>query len=388
MFKNNKTKITIPLLRLEYTEEEIKFIQNGVKDILESGYLTMGSKVKEFEQEFSNYIDTKHAVAVNSGTSALEIPLRALGVANKTVIIPTITFMATPLAAIHAGAKVIFVDVMPENLSIDPDDLRRKITNDTAGIILVHIGGIISPYFHEIEKICEENSLFLIEDAAHAHGSSIKGKKAGTLGICGSFSFYPTKVLNTAEGGMITTDDKTIFEKSLIFREHGKKDHNFNIHTELGYNWRFSELHALLGLQQIKIVNDIISKRQKIARFYDSQLNQTSGITLIEIPKYIECSYYKYIVYLDKRYDRHVFKNQLKKEFNISLPGEVYAEGCNNQPVFKKYPELVLNKTDEHFPGAKFVSDRQICLPLYPSLTDDELMYVVDSLKSVLASLN
>jgi len=134
----------------------------------------------------------------------------------------------------------------------------------------------------------------------------------------------------------------------------------------------------------MKIVNDIISKRQKIARFYDDQLNQTSGITLIEIPKYSECSYYKYIVYLDKRYDRHVIKNQLKKEFNISLPGEVYAEGCHNQPVFKKYPELVLNKTDEHFPGAKFVSDRQICLPLYQSLTNDELIYVFDSLKSVL----
>ena len=379
--------MTIPLLRLNYTDEEIKFIQDGVKNILESGYLTMGSKVKEFEQEFSDYIDTKHAVAVNSGTSSLEIPLRALGVANKTVIIPNITFMATPLAAIHAGAKIVFVDVMPENLSIDPDDLRRKIRNDTAGVILVHIGGIISPYLHDIKKTCQDNGLFLIEDAAHAHGSSIQGKKAGALGVCGSFSFYPTKVLNTAEGGMITTDNKTIFEKSLIFREHGKRDHNFNIHTELGYNWRFSELHALLGLQQMKIVNDIISKRQKIAKFYDDQLSQTSGITLIKIPKHVECSYYKYIVYLDKKYDRHVFKSHLKKEFNISLPGEVYAEGCHNQPVFKKYPELVLNKTDENFPGARFVSDRQICLPLYPSLTEEELLYVVDSFKSVLESL-
>ena len=388
MHKNKKSDLIIPLIRIKYTNEEIKFIQNGVKDILESGYLTMGSKVKEFEQEFSDFIDIKHAVAVNSGTSALEIPLRALGVANKTVIIPNITFMATPLAAIHAGAKIVFVDVMPENLSIDPDDLRRKITSDTVGVIIVHIGGIISSYLLEIEKICQENGLFLIEDAAHAHGSSIKGKKAGTLGICGSFSFYPTKVLNTAEGGMITTDDKTIFEKSLIFREHGKKDHNFNTHTELGYNWRFSELHALLGLQQMKIVNDIISKRQQIARFYDEKLNQVNGITLVKIPDYIECSYYKYIIYLDKKYNRNEIKNRLKKEYNISLPGEVYAEDCHNQPVFKKYPELVLNKTDEHFPGAKFVSDRQICLPLYPSLTNDELMYIVDSLKSVLESLN
>jgi len=374
----------IPILRLDYNEDEIEFIQSGIADIMKSGYLTMHKNVDEFEKKFADFIGVKYAIGVNSGTSALEIPLRALNLEGKSIIVPTNTFMATPLAAIHAGAKIVFVDVMPENLSIDPDDLRRKIRNDTAGVILVHIGGIISPYLHEIEKICQDNGLFLIEDAAHAHGSSIKGKKAGALGVCGSFSFYPTKVLNTAEGGMITTDDKTIFEKSLIFREHGKKDHNFNVHTELGYNWRFSELHALLGLQQMKIVNDIISKRQKIAKFYNDQLNQTSGITLIEIPEHIECSYYKYIVYLDKKYDRHVFKNQLKKEFNISLPGEVYAEGCHNQPVFKKYPELVLNKTDEHFPGAKFVSDRQICLPLYPSLTNDELMYVVDSFKFLL----
>jgi dTDP-4-amino-4,6-dideoxygalactose transaminase len=292
--------------------------------------------------------------------------------------------MATPLAAIHAGAKVVFVDVMPENLSIDPDDLRRKITNDTAGVILVHIGGIISPQLHEIKKICEENGLFLIEDAAHAHGSSIKGKKAGTLGLCGSFSFYPTKVLNTAEGGMITTDDNTIFEKSLVFREHGKKDHNFNIHTELGYNWRFSELHALLGLQQMKIVNDIISKRQQIARFYDEKLNQVNGITLVKIPDYIECSYYKYIFYLDKKYNRDEIKNRLKKEYNILLPGEVYVAACHKQPVFQKHPNLVLNNSVTGFPGAEYVSKHQICLPLYPDLKDEELEYVVDCLKKVI----
>ena len=383
MHQNNKSKINIPLLRLKYTDEEIKFIQDGVKDILESGYLTMGSKVKEFEEEFSNFIGSKYAVAVNSGTSSLEIPLRALGVYNKTIIVPTITFMATPLAVIHAGAKVIFVDVIPEDLSIDPDDLRRKITNDTAGIILVHIGGIISPQLQEIEKICKENGLFLIEDAAHAHGSAINGKKAGTLGLCGSFSFYPTKVLNTAEGGMITTDDKTIFEKSLIFREHGKRDHNFNIHTELGYNWRFSELHALLGLQQMKIVDDIISKRQQIAKIYDEKLNEVNGITLVKIPDHIECSYYKYILYLDKKYNRDEIKNRLKKEYNISLPGEVYAEACHKQPVFQKYNNLVLNNNNK-FPGADHVTDNQLCLPLYPSLSIDEVLYIIDSFTFVL----
>ena len=194
-------------------------------------------------------------------------------------------------------------------------------------------------------------------------------------------------MLNTAEGGMITTDDNTIFEKSLVFREHGKKDHNFNIHTELGYNWRFSELHALLGLQQMKIVNDIISKRQKIAKIYDEELNQVNRITLIEIPKHIECSYYKYILYLDKKYNRDEIKNRLKKEYNILLPGEVYVVACHKQPVFQKYKNLVLHK-DNKFLGADYVTANQLCLPLYPNLTDEELVYVVDSLKSVLKSMN
>ena len=374
----------IPALRLSYSKEEKNDITKGVNEILNSGFLTMGEKVTQFERLFAEFVGVKYAVAVNSGTSALEIPLRALNVEGKSIIIPTNTFMATPLAAIHAGAKIVFVDVMPENLSIDPDDLRRKIRNDTAGIILVHIGGIISPHLYEIEKICEENGLFLIEDAAHAHGSSIKGKKAGTLGLCGSFSFYPTKVLNTAEGGMITTDDKIIFEKSLILREHGKKDHNFNIHTELGYNWRFSELHALLGLQQMKIVDDIISKRQQIAKIYDEKLNQVNGITLVKIPENIECSYYKYILYLDKKYNRVEIKYRLKKEYNISLPGEVYAESCHKQPVFKKYENLVHNK-DDKFPGADYIISNQICLPLYTSLTRHEILYIINALKDLLA---
>ncbi|MBH10209.1 MAG: hypothetical protein CMG74_07640 [Candidatus Marinimicrobia bacterium] len=375
--------IKIPQLRLKYSEKEIRFIQEGIKEILNSGYLTMGPKVREFEQKFSKYIDVKYSVGVNSGTSSLEIPLRILGVKNKTVIIPSITFMATPLAAINAGAKVIFVDVMPENLSIDPDDLRRKISNNTVGVILVHVGGIISPFLEDIKIICKENELFLLEDAAHAHGSSMRGKKAGSLGICGSFSFYPTKVLNTAEGGMITTNDNSIYEKSLILREHGKEDHTKNIHTELGYNWRFSELHALLGLQQMKNVNDIIMKRQKIAKIYDRELNGLNGITLINIPDFIECSYYKYIIYLDKKYNRCEIKNRFNKEYGILLPGEVYSDPCHKQPVFDKYKNLSLNYKNK-FPGSDYIASNQICLPLYPGLEKKEVFYIINALKNII----
>ena len=378
----------IPALRLSYSKEEKNDITKGVNEILNSGFLTMGEKVTQFERLFAEFVGVKYAVAVNSGTSALEIPLRALNVEGKSIIIPTNTFMATPLAALHAGAKVIFADVSRESLSIDPKEIEKKIIDGTVGVIIVHIGGIISPEWNKIKKICESNGLFILEDAAHAHGASIDGQMAGSLGTAGSFSFYPTKIVNTAEGGMITTDDENIYKLCLILREHGKTDPDFDIHSELGYNWRFSEFHALLGLQQMKKLPWMLSERRRLASIYDELIKEVHDVIAIELSDNIKSSYYKYLLFLNTLYDPTVVKNKMRDKFGITLPSEVYANPCHKQPVFKKYPELVLNKTDEHFPGAKYVSKHQICLPLYPGLTDDELMYVVDSLKSVLESLN
>jgi len=378
----------IPALRLSYSKEEKNDITKGVNEILNSGFLTMGEKVTQFERLFAEFVGVKYAVAVNSGTSALEIPLRALNVEGKSIIIPTNTFMATPLAALHAGAKVIFADVSRESLSIDPKEIEKKIIDGTVGVIIVHIGGIISPEWNKIKKICESNGLFILEDAAHAHGATIDGQMAGSLGTAGSFSFYPTKIVNTAEGGMITTDDEDIYKLSLILREHGKTNPNFDIHSELGYNWRFSEFHALLGLQQMKKLPWMLSERRRLASIYDELIKEVHDVIAIELSDNIESSYYKYLLFLNTLYDPTVVKNKMRDQFGITLPSEVYANPCHSQPLFLKYPELVLNAPGKQFPGAKYVSKHQICLPLYPGLTDDELMYVVDSLKSVLESLN
>ena len=378
----------IPALRLSYSKKEKNDITKGVNEILNSGFLTMAEKVTQFEKLFAEFVGVKYAVAVNSGTSALEIPLRALNVEGKSIIIPTNTFMATPMAALHAGAKVIFADVSRESLSIDPKNIEKNIIDGTVGVIVVHIGGFISPEWNKIKKICESNGLFILEDAAHAHGASIDGQMAGTLGTAGSFSFYPTKIVNTAEGGMITTDDEDIYKLSLILREHGKTNPNFDIHSELGYNWRFSEFHALLGLQQMKKLPWMLSERRRLASIYDKLIDDINGIESVIIPENIKSSYYKYILFLNMKYDPILIKEKMKTDFGVCLPSEVYSNLCHSQPLFKKYPEVVLNKADEHFPGAKYVSNHQICLPLYPGLADDELMYVVDSLKSVLASMN
>lgn len=377
-------RLNVPILRLAYTQEEIDFIRNGITKVLQSGYLTMGEKVVEFEEKFAEFTGTRYAVATNSGTSSLEIVLRAIGVQSSTVVVPSNTFIASATTVIHAGGKVIFADCQQENLQLDPQDLRRKIRGDTKGVMLVHIGGIISPYFDEIKRICDQNGLFLLEDAAHAHGALIDGRKAGALGLAGSFSFYPTKVLTTAEGGMITTDDENIYRNSVILRDHGKANSEINTHVEFGYNWRFSELHAVLGLQQMTKVDTILAERRKLARMYDERLEEMKEIKKLQIPTNVVSSYYKYIVFLGDGFDREEVKRELKESYGISLTGEVYSHPCHSQPVFKKYPWTVANDPSDTFPQTEYVAKRHICLPLYPGLTEEEIEYVVKSLQSVL----
>ena len=375
----------IPLLRLPYTSEEIDYIKNEIETVLKSGFLTMSKKVEEFERLFAHFCGTEYALGTNSGTSALEIALRTIGVREGNVVMPSNTYMATPLAAIKAGARVLFTECQVENLQMDPEDLKKKINKDTKAVILVHIGGIISSYFEDIKEICGKHNIPLIEDAAHAHGAEFKGMRAGKLGKCASFSFYPTKVLTTAEGGMLTTDDKKIYEAGLVFREHGKADHGFNIHTEIGDNWRFSELHAVLGIQQMKKADYILSERRRLAKLYDDLLSDNKNIKLINIPVNIKSSYYKYIAYIPEDFSRDIVKKEMKEKYDIMLPGEVYSKPCHSQPVFKKYPDLILNSPEENFSQTDYVCKRHICLPLYPGLKDEEVEYVTNSLKKVLA---
>jgi perosamine synthetase len=372
-------KMMIPLLRLNYTDDDIKYVQEGVKEILLSGYLTMAEKVKRFEKEFAEWVGTKYAIGTNSGTSSLEIPLRAIGVEGKSIICPSNTYMATPIAAVHAGARVVFVDSETETLQMSPESLKNALeqVEDVAAVMVVHIGGIISPHYFRIKEMCNSRGVPIIEDAAHAHGASIDGKNAGTLGLAGSFSFYPTKVMVTAEGGMVTTDDEELYSKGIILREHGKEDHKFNIHTEFGYNWRFSEIHALLGLQQMRIADKILTERRKIASWYDDLLSGVEGVKKINIPQNVRSSYYKYICYLDEKIERITLKERLFSEFGVSLTGEVYADPCHSQPVFSKYPEKIVHLKDELFGGANYISKNHLCLPLYPGLTREEVEYVV-----------
>ena len=368
----------IPAARIYFPQEDREEILKQIDGILASGQLILGKYTREFEERFAQYICTKYAVAVNSGTSALEIILRTLDIEGSSVIVPTNTFFATPASVVHAGGKVIFTDIT-NNLCIDPESLIRSIQKDTKAVFVVHIGGLVPPQIAEIQQICEEHSLFLVEDAAHAHGSTLNGKKAGSFGIAAAFSFYPTKVMTSGEGGMITTNDENIYKRALVFRDQGKAGFYGNVHTEMGYNWRMSEIHAAMGLSQLNRLEEFIIDRRGVAQIYD-ELVEIDKVTPLEIPLAAKSNYYKYVVLLEDGVNRLSLKKELKEKYNIGLSGEVYELPCHLQPIFKK----LYGFNGGEFPAAEDLCKRQICLPVFAAMTDEQARYVVKSLNEVL----
>jgi perosamine synthetase len=372
----------IPGFDLKFSERDIEWLTKRFEGLLRIGFISMGENVANFERQFAVFCGVRHAVGVSSGTCALETVLRAIDVRDATVLLPSHTFMATATACVHAGARVIFVDCQPDNFQMDPDDLETSIQPDSKVVILVHMAGIISPHIDRIRQICEKYGLILLEDSAHAHGATIDGRKAGSIGHAGCFSFFSTKVMTTGEGGMVTTSDSALDQACRAFRDHGRFTNDPNWHEEFAGNARPSEIHALLGLRQLALIESILIERRNIARCYDVLLSDDRilFVTRLKIPSNIQSAYYKYVVYLDEQIDRLELRRRLKADFGVSLAGELYARPVHSQPVFDKYPEKVVRQNGKRFPGTDFAVKRHICLPLYPGLSDDKVQYVVQSL--------
>lgn len=377
--------LTIPILRVPFDAEDKKFLTDGLLDILASGGLTMGKNTKAFEEESAKAYGVPHAVATSNCTTALEIIFRSIGVAGGTVVVPTNTFIATAVAAVHAGAKVVFADCDPKTLCLCPKDLEKRLRPDTKAVVLVHIGGIITPAVEEIKALCDRRGIPLVEDCAHAHGSAFKGVKAGAWGLAGAFSYFPTKPLVSGEGGLITTKDASLYERALMLRNHGKNPKLGNRISEVGHNWRMSELTALVALQQTRKADRLFADRKRAAQYYDANLAGVPGLEPLKMPAGLDSTFYKYVAFL-KPGLREPLKRMLKDEYKVSLTGEVYDVPAHKEPVWQNNPGLALNCSDS-FPGADEVAARHICLPLYPGLTDAELAHVVASLKDALRRL-
>lgn len=377
-------ELRVPPAQIHIPPEDRAEILALVDQALASGQLTLGAIGRQFEERFAAMHGAKHAIAVNSGTSSIEIPLRALAakgspVDGKEVLVPANTFFATAAAVIAAGATPKFVDCDPATMAADAESVRAAIGPDTAGLVLVHIGGLVTPAVKQLRAICDEHGIFLFEDAAHAHGSSLGGQMAGTFGFAGSFSFYPTKVITAAEGGMIVTDDDTIAEEARTYRDQGKAGFTANVHTRLGYNWRMSEPHAAIGLSQLGRLSEFVEHRQRIAALYDAGL-ASLPITPLAIPTDASCNYYKYIAYLPEHVERARLKKILRERYGVALSGEVYELPLNAQPVFEPW-------VDRELPHAARMCARHICLPISAVITEEQAGIVLSSLEAALRDL-
>jgi len=372
----------IPPVKLYFPSEDIRQIKRDVEKILKSGMLTMGRYTQNFEHEYAKFCRVKHAVTVNSGTSALEIVLRAIGLKNgDEVLVPTNTFTATAASVVFAGGRPILTDVSQETLTFNAKHVKKSLTSKTKAAIIVHIGGFVSPDIDEIREICDENGLFLIEDAAHAHGSTINGHPAGSLGDAGCFSFYPTKVMTTGEGGMITTNNDQVANKARILRDQGKENFQSNIIIELGYNWRMPEVSAAIGLVQLRRLPEMIKKRIKIAQYYDQELSAIGYVRPLKNCPNIVSNYYKYTAFLDSGIDREGFKRKLAEK-GVKCGGEVYWPPLHLQPIYQK----LLGTREGDFPVAEDACRQMVCLPIFNQMTQDEAEYVIEKVTEVLRS--
>lgn len=370
----------VPPAAIHVPEEDRAWILARIDECLQSGRLTLGANGAELEEAFAATCGVRHAVAVNSGTSALEIILRAIGVEGREVVVPTNTFYATGGAVLHAGGRIRFADCEPESFALDVDSLRSVLGPQTAAVIVVHIGGIITPHIDEIRALCDAAGVPLVEDAAHAHGSALDGRPAGSFGRAAAFSFYPTKVITSGEGGILVTDDEAIQREALIYRDQGKEGFTTNFHVRPGYNWRMSEPHAIIGLAQLRRLDEFIERRAAVAAIYDRGLARLAPwITPVLPPAGSRSNYYKYMALLSG-VERAALKKTLREEYDIGLSGEVYDTPCHQQPVFAGF-------AGGSFPGADDLCARHVCLPVSAKMTEEDARYVLESLEAALAGL-
>ena len=368
----------IPLCIPDIDHEEI----NLVTEVLKSGWLTHGPKNKQFEEDFAKYMGVRHAVTLNSCTSALHLAIQAQGLKGE-VIVPSFTFSASANSIVNAGCKPIFAEIDYDTCNIDPQKIKEKITKKTVGIMPVHFAGQ-SCKMDEIMEIAEKHSLAVIEDAAETIGGEYAGKKAGTFAT-GCYSFFPTKNMTTGDGGMLTTNDDNIAEMVNVLKGHGMSSTTFERERKekpwlrasiaAGYNFRMCDILAAVGIVQLKKLDRMNDLRRKHAAYLNKEL---SGIQQIELPvedRKAKHVYQMYTVKLDTNMvNRGAFLAKLKDK---GIGASVHFDPpVHLQPYYMK---MGWKKGD--FPVTEKVSDSIVTLPMYPGMKKEELDYMISMIE-------
>lgn len=348
-----------------------------VLDCLDTNWISSAGKyIQAFEESFANFCGTSHAIATNNGTTALHLALVALGLTHgDEVIIPTVTYIATANAVRYCGATPVLVDVCPDTMNIDANQLRDKVTNKTRGIIPVHLYGHPAD-MDPINQIAKEFGLWVLEDAAEAHGAEYKDQKVGTLGTCASFSFFGNKIITTGEGGMITTNDAELAKQLRLYRGQGMDADNRYWFPVIGFNYRMTNIQAALGLAQMETIDKAISDRSALATLYNEALADLQD--KIILPKEKEWAKHVYWMYT-------IFLRDGDAQTRNRLMLELDKRGIETRPVF--YPMHVLPpyKEQKSYPIADTWSQRGINLPTHQALSSLDVTRIANSLREILA---
>jgi len=375
----------IPLYKIYTDDEDIQ----AVNRVLRRGsQWAIGPEIEEFENSIKDYVGTDYCVAVNSGTSALHAVLLAYGISNNDeVILPSFSFISTANSILFVNAKPVFSDIESEHFGLDPDLINKNISSKTKAIMPMDYAGQSCKIF-EIRQIATENKLILIEDAAEGLGSSVKGKKVGSLADSAIFSFTGNKVLTIGEGGAIVTNSKEVYEKLKLIRSHGRLDkinyfENTKIpnYVEIGYNWRLPTISAALGISQMQKLDKIIKMRQNHAKYFSAALSKHSEIITPSSQNDFEHIFQMYTIKLKNKKIRDSLQNFLTKKriFSKIYFPPIHLTYFYRKKFGTKYGML---------PVTEKISNQILTLPIYPNMTKDEKHYITNSIDEFFENYN
>lgn len=364
----------IPVANTYIGEREASKVYQTVK----SGWISMGKNVQKFEKDFAKFVDSKYAIAVNSGTAALHLALIASDIKKGDhVLIPDITFASTAKVVLYENANPILVECDPKTYNIDLVDAAKKITKKTKAIISVDMNGMPVDY-DKVSKFAKKHKLKFISDSAESLGAIYKNKKVGSIAPIHAFSFFPNKNLTTGEGGMITLNNKKIYEYMKKLRTMGQIE-RYN-HQYLGYNYRMTDISASIGIEQLKEVRNNIKYKQNLAEQYDSAFENNSSLKTPYIPKYVtQHAWYSYTISLDDKLNRDEIRNELKKsgiETRVSFPP------LHKQPFLRDH----LKPSNKLLPISEKAWKKLINIPLWRGLSKREITYIVKKIDSLVLS--
>lgn len=371
-------KWKIPLSSPDIGNKERK----AVSDVLETSELSLGPKAKEFELHIARLAKRKYAVSVNSGTSALHLIIRALGIKEGDEVITTpFSFISSSNCILFENAIPVFVDIDEDTLALDPQKIEQKITSKTKAILAVDVFGHPASW-DEIVRIAKKHSLKVVEDSAESIGAIYKGRPAGSFGDASIFSFYPNKQITTGEGGVILTDDKNLADLCRSMSNQGRKieGDEWLEHVRLGYNYRLSEAQCALGIAQLGRIRNILKKRAKVASLYTKKLRRVPGVKVPFVARDCDMSWFVYVIRLSENYTKQDRDRVISLMAKKGIQCRPYFVPIHLQPF---YQDLFGFKRGD-YPVTESVGDRTIALPFFNNLKEKDIDLVVRTLSDSL----